>query len=142
MIVDKQLIFHGTGIATGAAITADAMSAYYLDRATEYNDILDGEPLYAMVTVTTTFESTVSITISFRSSTAADMTTNAIIHCQRNILLAGLTAGKTYCIGAIKTPPKSHRYSGFYFDVNTDATAGALVAWVAKEPQGNIGGLN
>lgn len=146
MVPDSKLFFSGTGFSAGLgqAFTAAAASTYCLDRGGANNDILDGEDLYAMVTVTDTFGTAAGMThgtFEFRSASATDLTTNAVTHCTKSIPIASLTAGKTFCIGAIKTPPKTLQYSGFYFTpVVGNANAGRATCWLAKTVQGNIGG--
>lgn len=148
MFIDKQLIFHGTGFGAtglGGVFTAAGPSASQLDRSGANNDIVDGEVVYAMVHIADTFThggSMTAATIDFRSSDNASLTSSPIVHTARTILIASLVANKTYCIGAVKVPPKSLQYMGFYFTpVGASATGGTMTCFLVKEPQGNIGGL-
>jgi hypothetical protein len=147
MYVDNQLIFHGTGFGVagqGAAITVSACSAKCLDRTDANNDILDGETLYAMVSFSdsfTTGDGATGATIDFRSATALDLTTGAIVHTSRAFLIAAMVLNKTFCIGAIKVPPKTQRYLGFYTTLAGGTfNAGKATFWLARDVQGNIGG--
>lgn len=148
MFVDQKLLFHGTGFGVaglGASLTAGA-STNCLDRNDAYNDIEDGEVVYAMVSFSDSYatgDGATGGTFDFRSATAVDLTTGAAVHTSRALLIAAMAANKTYCIGAIKVPPKSQRYLGFFLTATggTFTAAGKCTLWLARDVQGNIGGL-
>ena len=116
---------------TGQAITADAPSTNVFDLQTA-RDIGAGNAIEFNFLVTEDFATTVSMTIKIQSS--ADNITFVDLLLSPLILVANLVAGQTFNY----TLPKKqlndpiggtpNRYLRAYYDVNTDATAGAIVA--------------
>lgn len=145
-MIDASLVLSGTissaGVIAGQAITADAASTNVLDLAANV-DIGAGKEINLCFLVTTTFLTTVSMTIEIQTS--ADNAAWVIILQSPLLLLANLVAGTKL----MYTLPRKqlldpdggtpNRYLRFNYNVNTDATAGAIFAWITGgEDQDNF----
>lgn len=126
--------FSSTNVLSGQAVTADAASTNVWDLITN-RDVGAGNEINFNFLVTTTFESLVSMTIKIQSS--ADNVTYVDLMQSPLLLLASLTAG---CSLIYKLPRKQlndpvagtpNRYLRAFYDVNTDATAGAIACWIS-----------
>lgn len=137
-MIDALLVLSGTfsssNVLSGQAITVDAPSTNVWDLISN-RDVGAGKEINFNFLVTTTFETLVSMTISIQSS--ADNITYVDLLRSPLLLLASLTAGTSL----IYTLPRKqlndpaggtpNRYLRAYYDVNTDATAGAIACWIS-----------
>lgn len=139
MITDALLTVSGSnnpGAAiTGQAITADAYSTDTIDLL-QARDVGEGESLYMVFTVVQAFNTLTSLDLEVVTSANANLSSHTVI-AERNVLLAGLTAGAQY---VIKIPPQvgslGERYLGARYDVNgTNPTQGSILAQVVLDLQ-------
>ena len=98
--------------------------------------------MYLIVVIDVDFATIVSMDIELRSADNVDLVTTPVVHCARNLPLADLkaaTAAKsaTYVIGSF-SGQVNERYQGVFYDVNTNATAGALTAFLTRNPQQSL----
>lgn len=139
MITDALLTVSGSnnpGAAiTGQAITADAYSTDTIDLL-QARDVGEGESLYMVFTVVQAFNTLTSLDLEVVTSANANLSSHTVI-AERNVLLAGLTAGAQY---VIKIPPQvgslGERYLGARYDVNgTNPTQGSILAQIVLDLQ-------
>jgi hypothetical protein len=120
---------------SGQAITGDAVSTDTIDLGTA-RDIGEGQQLYMVFTVVTTFDNLTSLDLEVISSANANLSSHTVL-AETNVLLAGLTAGRQYVVAI---PPQiaslGQRYLGARYDVNgTNPTAGSILAEVVMNIQ-------
>ncbi len=143
MYIDNELYF-----SDNQAVTADAVSTNVTDLGAPNSPHLTSDQsigdatMYLIVVIDVDFATIVSMDITLRSADNVDLTTTPVIHCTRNLILADLkaaTAAKsaTYVIGAF-SGQANERYLGVFYDVNTNATAGALTAFLTRNPQQSL----
>ena len=139
MITDRLLVVSGSNnpgsAISGQAITGDAVSTDTIDLGTA-RDIGEGQQLYMVFTVVTTFDNLTSLDLEVISSANANLSSHTVL-AETNVLLAGLTAGKQYVVAI---PPQiaslGQRYLGARYDVNgTNPTAGSILAEVVMNIQ-------
>ena len=139
MITDALLTVSGANNPnapiTGQAITADAYSTDTIDLL-QARDVGEGESLYMVFTVVQAFNTLTSLDLEVVTSANANLSSHTVI-AERNVLLAGLTAGAQY---VIKIPPQvgslGERYLGARYDVNgTNPTQGSILAQVVLDLQ-------
>jgi hypothetical protein len=139
MITDRLLVVSGSNTPgsaiSGQAITGDAVSTDTIDLGTA-RDIGEGQQLYMVFTVVTTFDNLTSLDLEVISSANANLSSHTVL-AETNVLLAGLTAGKQYVVAI---PPQiaslGQRYLGARYDVNgTNPTAGSILAEVVMNIQ-------
>ncbi len=139
MITDALLTVSGSNnpgsAITGQAITADAYSTDTIDLL-QARDIGEGENLYMVFTVVQAFNTLTSLDLQVVTSANANLSSHTVI-ADRNVLLAGLTAGAQY---VIRIPPQvgslGERYFGARYDVNgTNPTQGSILAQVVLDLQ-------
>ena len=139
MITDALLTVSGSnnpGAAiTGQAITADAYSTDTIDLL-QARDVGEGESLYMVFTVVQAFNTLTSLDLEVVTSANANLSSHTVI-AERNVLLAGLTAGAQY---VIKIPPQvgslGERYLGARYDVNgTNPTQDSILAQIVLDLQ-------
>lgn len=139
MITDRLLVVSGSNnpgsAISGQAITGDAVSTDTIDLGTA-RDIGEGQQLYMVFTVVTTFDNLTSLDLEVISSANANLSSHTVL-AETNVLLAGLTAGRQYVVAI---PPQiaslGQRYLGARYDVNgTNPTAGSILAEVVMNIQ-------
>lgn len=139
MITDVLLTVSGSNTPgsaiSGQAITGDAVSTDTIDLGTA-RDIGEGQQLYMVFTVVTTFDNLTSLDLEVISSANENLSSHTVL-AETNVLLAGLTAGKQYVVAI---PPQiaslGQRYLGARYDVNgTNPTAGSILAEVVMNIQ-------
>lgn len=139
MITDALLTVSGSNnpgsAITGQAITADAYSTDTIDLL-QARDVGEGESLYMVFTVVQAFNTLTSLDLEVVTSANANLSSHTVI-AERNVLLAGLTAGAQY---VIKIPPQvgslGERYLGARYDVNgTNPTQGSILAQIVLDLQ-------
>lgn len=139
MITDRLLVVSGSNTPgsaiSGQAITGDAVSTDTIDLGTA-RDIGEGQQLYMVFTVVTTFDNLTSLDLEVISSANANLSSHTVL-AETNVLLAGLTAGKQYVVAI---PPQiaslGQRYLGARYDVNgTNPSAGSILAEVVMNIQ-------
>jgi hypothetical protein len=140
-MIDANLLLSGTytaatGVFTGQAITADAASTNTLDLGSA-RDIGAGDYIKFVFVVTEAFATMVSMNIKIQSS--ADDSSFV------DLLISPLLLTATLIVGAelsYMLPKKQlndpaggtpNRYLRAYYDVNTSATAGAILAYIVPE---------
>jgi len=133
MYIDKALQF-----SDAQAVTADAVSENITDlkaaaspHATA-DQTIGQEKMYLVMIVDVAFLTTVSMDVSLRSSDEVTLNSGHVTHATKNILLAALTAGSKHVIGTFDGPI-NERYVGAYYDMNTNATAGAVTTFLTKD---------
>ncbi len=143
MYIDNELYF-----SDNQAITVDVVSTNITDLGAPNAPHLTSDQtigdatMYLIVVIDVDFATTVSFDISLRSADNVDLVTTPVIHAQRNLILADLkaaTAAKsaTYIIGSF-SGQVNERYLGVFYAVNTSATAGALTAFLTRNPQQSL----
>lgn len=141
MITDRFLVVSGSNTPnlpiSGQAITGDAVSTDTIDLGTA-RDIGEGQQLYMVFTVVTTFDNLTSLDLEVISSANANLSSHTVL-AETNVTLAGngLTAGKQYVVAI---PPQiaslGQRYLGARYDVNgTNPTTGSILAEVVMNIQ-------
>ena len=139
MITDALLTVSGSNnpgaTITGQAITGDAYSTDTIDLL-QARDIGEGESLYMVFTVVQAFNTLTSLDLEVVTSANANLSSHTVI-AERNVLLAGLTAGAQY---VIKIPPQvgslGERYFGARYDVNgSNPTQGSILAQIVLDLQ-------
>jgi hypothetical protein len=134
MITDVLLTVSGSNnpgsAIAGQAITADAYSTDTIDLS-RARDIGEGETLYMVFTIVTSFNTLTSLDLEVVSSANANLSSHVVL-AETNVLLAGLTAGSQYVVAI---PPRiaslGLRYLGARYDVNgTDPTTGSILAQI------------
>jgi hypothetical protein len=114
------------------AITADAISTNVIDlQSTPTLRDLSISGAVVEFIVTETFLTTVSIDFTVESDSTANLATSATVHALKNITLAsgGLAAGQRFVL-PIAPGQNVERYLGVRYNVNTDATAGKIKAYL------------
>lgn len=139
MITDAYLVLSGTNVPgssiTGQAITADAYSTNTIDLGTA-RDIGEGENLYVVFTVITTFDNLTTLDLEVVGSANANLSSHTVLG-ETQVALANLTAGSQY---VVRVPPQiaslGFRYLGARYDVTgTSPSAGAILAEVVHDIQ-------
>lgn len=139
MITDKLLVVSGSNTPgsaiTGQAITGDAYSTDTIDLGTA-RDIGEGENLYMVFTVVTSFNTLTSLDLEVVISANANLSSHTVL-AETNVLLAGLTAGKQYVVAL---PPQiaslGLRYLGARYDVNgSNPSQGSILAEIVHNIQ-------
>jgi hypothetical protein len=134
MITDVLLTVSGSNnpgsAISGQAIVADAYSTDTIDLS-QARDIGEGETLYMVFTIVTSFNTLTSLDLEVVSSANANLSSHVVL-AETNVLLAGLTAGSQYVVAI---PPRiaslGLRYLGARYDVNgTDPTTGSILAQI------------
>jgi hypothetical protein len=139
MITDRLLTVSGSNnpgsAISGQAITGDAYSTDTIDLS-QARDIGEGTSLYMVFTVVQAFNTLTSLDLEVVISANANLSSHTAI-AERNVLLAGLTAGAQY---VVQLPPQiaslGLRYLGARYDVNgTDPTQGSILAQIVTDIQ-------
>jgi hypothetical protein len=139
MITDALLTVSGANTPgsaiSGQAITGDAYSTDTIDLS-QARDIGEGESLYMVFTVVQAFNTLTSLDLEVVISANANLSSHTVI-AERNVLLAGLTAGSQY---VVQIPPQiaslGLRYLGARYDVNgTNPTQGSILAQIVTNIQ-------
>jgi hypothetical protein len=139
MITDAFLVLSGANTPgsaiSGQAITGDAVSTNTIDLS-QNRDIGEGERLYMVFTVVTTFNTLTSLDLQIVTDDNAALTSPTVI-ASRNVVLAGLVAGRQY---VMEIPPQiaslGERYLGARYDVNgTDPTTGSILTQIVLDIQ-------
>lgn len=139
MITDRLLTVSGSNnpgsAIAGQAITGDAYSTDTIDLL-QARDIGEGTSLYMVFTVVQAFNTLTSLDLEVVISANANLSSHTVI-AERNVLLAGLTAGAQY---VVQLPPQiaslGLRYLGARYDVNgTDPTLGSVLAQIVTDIQ-------
>ncbi len=139
MITDRLLTVSGSNnpgsAISGQAITADAYSTDTIDLS-QARDVGEGMSLYMVFTVVQAFNTLTSLDLEVVISANANLSSHTVI-AERNVLLAGLTAGAQY---VVQLPPQiaslGLRYLGTRYDVNgTDPTQGSILAQIVTDIQ-------
>ena len=139
MITDRLLTVSGSNnpgsAISGQAITGDAYSTDTIDLS-QARDVGEGMSLYMVFTVVQAFNTLTSLDLEVVISANANLSSHTVI-AERNVLLAGLTAGAQY---VVQLPPQiaslGLRYLGARYDVNgTDPTQGSILAQIVTDIQ-------
>jgi hypothetical protein len=139
MITDRLLTVSGSNnpgsAISGQAITGDAYSTDTIDLL-QARDVGEGTALYMVFTVVQAFNTLTSLDLEVVISANANLSSHTVI-AERNVLLAGLTAGAQY---VVQLPPQiaslGLRYLGARYDVNgTDPTQGSILAQIVTDIQ-------
>ena len=135
MILDERNEFCD---ATSAILNiGNAIIGDVVDLGTTSRDIGEGEPLYLVIQVSTTFVGATSTTqFSLYSDSTANLATSATVHwSSAAIPVATLVAGYTLVVAL---PPGTYeRYLGLWETVATaNVTAGAINAFLTRNPEG------
>ena len=139
MITDVLLTVSGSNTPgsaiTGQAITADAVSTNTIDLGTA-RDIGEGETLYMVFTVVTTFNNLTSLDLEVITSAADDLSSHTVL-AETNVLLAGLTAGSQYVVALpARIASLGQRYLGARYDVTgTAPSTGSILAQIVEDVQ-------
>jgi hypothetical protein len=139
MITDALLTVSGANTPgsaiSGQAITGDAYSTDTIDLL-QARDIGEGESLYMVFTVVQAFNTLTSLDLEVVISANANLGSHTVI-AERNVLLAGLTAGSQY---VVQIPPQiaslGLRYLGARYDVNgSNPSTGSILAQIVTNIQ-------
>ena len=139
MITDRLLTVSGANnpgsAISGQAITGDAYSTDTIDLL-QARDIGEGESLYMVFTVVEAFNTLTSLDLEVVISANANLSSHTTI-AERNVPLAGLTAGAQY---VVQLPPQiaslGARYLGANYDVNgSNPSTGSILAQIVTDIQ-------
>jgi hypothetical protein len=149
MFLDLQTMFSGsvagTGVKTGDAITATAISSNVLDLRNAATPALADEGLnwenWLVVTVLTAFTAAgaATLTVTLESDSAPGLATAPVVHyATPAIPVASLVAG--FVAARVQLPSDNYkRYLGLRYTVATGPmTAGTLTANLAPDIQRNV----
>ena len=139
MITDALLTLSGANTPgsaiSGQAITGTAVSTDKIDLS-QARDIGEGESLYMVFTIVTAFNTLTSLDLQVVTDDNASLSSPTVI-AARNVLLAGLTAGRQY---VVQLPPQiaslGERYLGAQYTVNgSNPSTGSILAQIVTNIQ-------
>ena len=141
MILDNYLVVSGTvpatGVVTGQAITATAVSTDTID-LTVARDIGEGQDLYMIFTCVAAFNNLTTLTIEVIGATNAALSSGVtVVGSAGAVAVASLTANATF---AVRINPALYslgvRYLGARYTVTgTNPSTGSVCAYIVQDIQ-------